>query len=262
MKTLLSLLFSVVLLQAGAQERFEGTIVYKMISDTKEPVVDDSELKVHFGKNAIRIGFGRNGYSPEDHYLLLDSGLIYETEASTKRYKRKILFAKGKKETLPATVKILSREISVVDLSEQGLTAFVTALRRGQVLIYPAKDLLYAVPEEYSSNIELSMIYNGRIVLGATLIDKPTHEYERRLDTMELRAVSITRREFPEGFFEVPKDYSPEADIAPIELQPTEIIVEEAVPPPPAVRIDPPILPVKTEKKGKKKTTRTKSPGK
>lgn len=66
MKLVFTLLLSVALLQVNAQQRFEGTIVYKVAA----PSEDTALLKLRFGKKALSINFERRGGGGKEQVLV------------------------------------------------------------------------------------------------------------------------------------------------------------------------------------------------
>ncbi len=96
--------------------------------------------------------------------------------------------------------------VTATHLSEKGIATLVSSISRGQVLIYPAPDLYYPIPEEYISNLAVSLVYDNKILLGITIIDRPQYE-DQKQDTILIRAESVLSAAQPATIFRIPEEF-------------------------------------------------------
>ncbi|MBO9634541.1 MAG: hypothetical protein J7578_15615 [Chitinophagaceae bacterium] len=256
MKKFFALLLVLSFAKVQAQQAFEGTIVYRLFENTYQSEKDTAALTVHFGKNKLKITYGRKGMGGiEDVLVHLESGKMYELDLEQKTFLAKRLFATAKVAGIGSRRTIAGHTAIATDLSEKGIAALVASMNRGQVLIWPATDLYYPIPPQYISNIALSMVYDNRIVLGLTIIDRPRNG-EASADTLRIEAVSVVPGSLPASHFEIPAGFSPAESVMAPPLQPVEpveittgtdpeIVQEIPVPMAPA----PKKVPAKTTKK-------------
>jgi hypothetical protein len=260
MKVLFALLLSVIFLQVNAQQRFEGRIVYRITAKQGAGRDDSSSLTVFFGKNKLRINYERAGLGSIGQVIVdLDSGRIHELDTGNRTFVTKGLF----KRVIPAEagshIKIAGYAVTATDFVGKGIATLVSSLNQGQVLIYPAPDLYYPIPEEYISDRSVSMVYDNKILLGITIIDRPRYE-DHQQDTIHIVAESVLPAVQPASIFSIPEDFSPEVQAvieppAPVEIEAVPDTV--TTPPPPMLSPEPVSAPAKTIKK---RSTTTKSP--
>ena len=253
MKLVFSFLFSFGFYQTYAQQKFEGTIVYKVAA----PDEDTATLKVQFGKNALSIDFQRRGPGGKEQVLVdLESGKTFELDMGMKTYAVKKMFSRTRPREAGSSGKIAGYDVTAIDLSEKGIAALVANMNRGQVLIYPSNDLYYPVPEQYISNIALSMVYDNKIILGLSLIDH-NGRVDGKMDTIRIMASSVVPEVFPENHFNIPEGFFTEQEAMmppppPVYIESGTDSVTYPVPPPPAW---PPVAPEKKNTKKKANTT-------
>lgn len=263
-------------LNVHAQQRFEGTIVYRAYEARGQNAKEDTDLSVEFGKPGIRLNVIKKGAPAESIILNMDSAAQYELNGSLDTYRKKDFQKKEKTAPLPASMDFLGYQADVIDVSENCNNKIFGSMGRGRIIAYPAKDLHYPVPEEYAGALEFSMLYKGKVLLGFTMINKSYYDGGdgERYDTFEVKAISITPGTIAASRFEVPKgltlavvpDYDATvADTVYAALDSTTdyladtavVIVDSAATP---VIVSPP--PVKNKPGGgvKKKPTTSKSP--
>lgn len=205
MKLLLSSLLTLSLLNVNAQKRFEGTIVYRAFDAKGTTAKEDTDLSVEFGKPGIRLNVIKNGKSSEAIILNIDSAAQYELDTNLETYRKKPFEKKEKTAPLPTSMDFLGYQADVVDVSENCNNKIFGSAGRGRIIAYPAKDLYYPIPDDYTPTLELTMLYKGKVLLGFTMINK-THWGEGELyDTFEVKAISITPGTIAASRFEVPK---------------------------------------------------------
>lgn len=274
MKIILSSLLALSLLNVNAQKRFEGTIVYRVYEGTGLKVKEETELSVEFGKPGIRLNVIQKGTAAESIIFNLDSAAQYDLDTRIDSYRKKAFEKKEKTPPLPTSRDFQGYQADVVDLSENSNAKIFGSSNRGRVIAYPAKDLLFPVPEEYAASMELSMLYKGKVLLGFTMISKVYADKGEKYDTVEVRAISITPGTIAASRFEVPKGltmvvvptYDDLVDSAVVYDAPAPYMVDSAV----EVMADTvaeaypvPAPPVKTQKPAsavKKKPATPKSP--
>jgi hypothetical protein len=223
------------------------------------PDEDTASLKLQFGKNALSIDFQRRGSGGMEQVLVdLESGKIYELNMGMKTYTVRNLFSRTRPREAGSSGRIAGYDVTAIDLSEKGIAALVANMNRGQVLIYPSNDLHYPVPEQYISNIALSMVYDNKIILGLSLIDH-NGRVDGKMDTIRIMASTVVPEVFPENHFNIPEGFFPEQQAMvppppPVYIESGADSVTYPVPPPPAWP------PVPEKKNTKKKTNTTKSP--
>lgn len=261
MKQLITLLLLAVVCKVQAQQPFEGTIVYRMESNTKPS--DTFSLTVKFGKKAIWIKYPKKGPGGADEVLVdLEAGKVFELEMGEKGYVSKNLFKKENLEQSVAVNQIAGHKVKTIDLSNKGISGLIAGMSRSQVLIYSSEDLYYPIPPAYNSNIALSMVYDNKILLGLTIIDRPPYEGAVN-DTLHLKAESVIQEVFAADAFKIPAGFAP-LETEPVQLPPpaAPVEIEKGIADeegPVVVEAPPiPLEPAPPIKSGKKKTTTTK----
>jgi len=196
------------------QKVFEGTIIYQLHSSDKN---EDAQLEVHFGKNAIKMKFTEKDNAEKEGVIVrLDSGKKYVLNTEEKTFRVKRLAQLVKHELNASNKKIAGYNTRPVDLTGNALLGMMGGLFRGAGTVFFVSDsLFYPIPEQYGSNIELLMIHQGRIVLGAeiktgsvSLFDDEDDE-NMEDDKMEITAsaISIKWENFNEHEFAIPADF-------------------------------------------------------
>jgi hypothetical protein len=216
MKYLLLFVWSIalVLSHANAQKPFEGIIVYKLHNSAEEK--QDAELTALFGKNSIRLRFKENeNYDKEEVLINLDSGKVFTLNSTEKTYRVKKLVSTDFSAADLSSKKIAGYETTAVDMSHQSIAG--SLFGGGKLVLYKANDLYFPVPEKYSTNPELVIVSQNKIVLGAVLkYNKKTLMYDENEDDDTLQdmpiitvdAISVKLMNLPTEDFIIPSDYA------------------------------------------------------
>jgi hypothetical protein len=215
MKYLLLIIWStaLVLSQANAQNAFEGIIVYKLHNSAEEN--QDAELTALFGKNSIRLRFReKENYDKEEILVNLDSGKIFTLNSIEKTYRVKKLVSTDFLAADLSSKKIAGYETTAIDVSQQSIAG--SLFGGGKLVLYTANELHFPVPEKYSTNPELVIVSQNKIVLGAVMKYSKGmfHEDESETDTLPempvitVDAISVKQMNLPSEDFTVPSDYA------------------------------------------------------
>lgn len=187
MKILLLFLTITASLSAVAQKNFQGTIVYRILSNE---MADNSEteLTVVFGVNKIRvsykdhIGTAKEKTDSEEILINLDSGKVFIINTDQK------IFHARRIPPTPALVtapKIIAGHSTTPVITSTSGSSLVNFLKNSRIVLYKSNDLFFSVPERFSFAPELLMISEGRIVLGAT-ISYSDRIFEKQFDDDEV----------------------------------------------------------------------------
>lgn len=252
--------FSVVLC---AQQPFEGIITYKLKGVNHIGDDSEAELKIYFGKNAIRLKFrDKEFYEKEEIVVRLDSGRSYTLNTQNSTYTSRGLFV-----VRPAPVKGSEKNIAgyktqaVESMALSPATVFGERFRANQLIAYTSPDLYFPVPDFLRINPEFIFIYDNHIALGVEARFNRLFEIDHNgsgpeftiLEAVEVNPMTLPTADFlipPPGYTEDFHFYDGMAPDSLAVLDTTVVIdtvmVEEVMPEPPP---PPPPPPVPAKKK-------------
>lgn len=271
MKYLLLFVCSIALIfsHANAQKPFEGIIVYKLHNSAEEK--QDAELTALFGKNSIRLRFKeKENYDKEEVLINLDSGKVFTLNSTEKTYRAKKLISADFKAVDMSAKTIAGYSTTAIDISQQSVAG--SLFGGGKLVLYKANDLYFPVPEKYSTNPELMIVSQNKIVLGAVMKYSskgifPTDEGETdtlpEMPVITVDAISVKLMNLPTEDFIVPADYAkysykdyPVVDSVAAMVDSAILVIDSLTtaepPPPPSAK-----APAKPKSKPVKSSTKT-----
>jgi hypothetical protein len=201
-------------LGAAAQKDFEGKVVYLMEADKDEK---KPELTVWFAPNKLKISFKENE-QPDNKYLLvwLDSGKIFTINTATQQYKTKLLKARQLGNFVSEKKNIMGYPTTSMLLeSNSPGTGLGGILSMNDIVYHVADQLTYAVPDRYTGNPELMMVYQNRVALGASiklssLLYGMEEDSEGKVANITATAILVTPMALAPAEFEIPTGYRPQ----------------------------------------------------
>jgi hypothetical protein len=203
-----------------SQKQFEGTIVYKLHAPDKKD--NDAYLTVLFGKDGIKMKFAEKDKSDKEELLIrVDSGKIFTLNTGEKTFTAKKLVQKKKVDLNLSDKKIAGYNTHAVDMSANAIMGMMGSMSMGgSAVFYISDSLLYPVPEKYTNNMELTLVQNGRIILGAELKfgryrpfgeedDEPENNQEEMNEkqSITVEAASVKWEAFDGNEFTIPVDF-------------------------------------------------------
>lgn len=203
-------------MNAFAQERFTGTIVYRVIVP---PIMADnqdsaSRLTVMFGANAMRITFQENKETDNEELLvLIDSGKVYALNMKGKTYSERTLMKTPDMGPLPPAKNILGYSATPHHLQYSSVQNRIFGDKGSNVSMFVADDLYYPIPEKYKHNNEFVLLYKDRIILEgkASLwfpFYGPYNDYAPENDLyISVSAISITKGQDNPDAYVLPPDF-------------------------------------------------------
>jgi len=217
-----SLITAITLFISGscfAQQRFEGTIVYKLHSEQEKK---DGKITIVFGSNAVKLKVEEMDAPDEnaDEVLIrFDSAKIYTIRTKEKNFwvKRLIENNPQEKEQVLQNKTIAGFSAKANGVSYDPLDNLLgTFFRNTSIILYVADSLFYPIPVKYSHNPEFSFVNKDRIVLGASFKGQPARmqyggEDEmtagKMEETLSAEAISVTRETINETAFLLPAGF-------------------------------------------------------
>lgn len=203
MKYIVSLCFFFYATASFAQKQFEGIITYKLHFDNES---SEPELKVYFGKNALRLIMKEKDRAEEQELLVnLDSGYLYTVNVSTKQYRVKKLTSNEPIAEGPAEKSIAGYKARATAISSYPIQQIIGLLGGANAQIYTSDELQYTIPARYAGNPELAMIADNKIILSITGRSKKYSEVNNPAFSGE--AVTVSSQVLPAANFILPEDY-------------------------------------------------------
>lgn len=256
------LLFASLLLAAclHAQTAFEGIITYKLKNFTENG--DDAELKVYFGKNALRLKFReKEFFNMEELVVRIDSGKTYTLNTTHKTYFGRPLFI-----AKPPVVRADEKTIAGYKTQSEERIAFSVStvlgdrFRASQLLSYTAPELFFPVPDSLRINPEFLVVHNNHIALRLEARFAKTFDIsDDRAESFTMEAVEVIPMTVPSADFMIPPaGYTEDRRFAADDymMDSLAVVVDTVVstevwsepPPPPPPRAAP--MPAKKKKNG------------
>ena len=212
--------FTVMVLSASlnAQQQFEGKIVYNLHASMDEKKNEpDAQLAAFFAPQKIKLTFRKGGQDdPEAIILNLADGKIYSLNSKTKRYTIKYM-----KENLvapPVAGKTyLGYKASAFQATDNGISNLLGGMfGNSEITFFSSDSLLFTVPEKYSRNPELVIIYKNHVVLGAEIklgsLTPGTDNAIMQENLITATAIEINPIAVSPAEFVVPTDYVNQKD--------------------------------------------------
>jgi len=248
-----------------AQTPFEGIITYKLKGVTDNGT--EAELKVYFGKNALRLKFReKEFFNKEELVVRLDSVKTYTLNTTTKTYFGRPLFiakspvVKAEERTI-AGYKTQAGERMAFSIS----SVLGERFRANQVVAYTAQDLYFPMPDSLLINPEVLVIHNNRVALRLEArFVKEFDIADFRSESFTMEAVEVIPMTVPSADFMIPPngytedlrfmagDYPEDSVVVMVDTVVTSEVMEEPPPPPPP----PAPIPPKKKKNGEKSPAR------
>jgi hypothetical protein len=208
---ILAILFS---LNTIAQERFNGTIVYRLsVPDMDNKADSSARLNVFFGPNAIKLTFFENKKSDNEEIIVsFDSAKIFMLDIPNKTYSTKDMIKTRKHQALPANKNILGYSATAKQILPNSPFNKMLGGAWGEITVYVSDQLNYYLPEEYAGNDEVVFIHNNKIVLEGQATITSTMGLDLSVDgmTFKLEAVSITPQKLDPAMFTIPEGFTKE----------------------------------------------------
>jgi hypothetical protein len=210
----MKLIFGVVLVffvtDTISQQVFEGSIIYQYHFPQAR---DAPKVKVLFGPNKIKIAFkGEEGYDRSYTLIDLDSGKIFTVNTDSKTFFASKLIATNSKHTsISKTIAGYQTSSVYLNGSPFGGGGMFGPGASNTVILFPASDLYYPIPEKFAGSPALVMIQNDHIVLSAEekfgeIIDgMPDSLYQRTMTKVE--AVKVVPQTLSMVEFSIPPDF-------------------------------------------------------
>lgn len=248
-----------------AQQPFEGIITYKLKGVDHIGEDMNAELKIYFGKNAIRLKFrDKEFYEKDEIVVRLDSGRSYTLNTENSTYTSRRLFVAQSERVKAKDKNIAGYKTQAVErMALSSSTVFGERFRANQLIAYTSPDLYFPVPDSLRINPEFVFIYDDHIALGVEALYNRVHEIGLtggRTESTIIEAVEVNPMTLPTADFLIPPaGYTEEPhyhfdDMAPDSLAflDTTLVVDtvmiEEVSPEPPLPAPPPPVPAKKKK--------------
>ena len=249
MKQLFSILITLLISTALiAQKNFEGTVTYRLHSNTGDK--PDAELRVLFGNRKLKLLFKeKDEYEKDALVVLLDSAAVYNVNFLEKKFKKTSLTLSSPSKK--PEKKLINGYTTTPFLPENtGINSLLGGmLGASSIVFYVADSLHYYIPEAFAGNKELLIIQQNRIVLGAEIqiispYNEPEDSNSKSTNIITAEAIDIRPMTIDENEFFIPADFVDSKNI------PDAGTVDSTV----VVAVDTVVATVPAKKAAKKKT--------
>jgi len=199
-----------------AQERFNGTIVYRLLLPAEDNMADSSaKLNVFFGPNAIKLTFVENKKTDNEEILVsFDSAKVFVMDFSKKTYSIKEMSKARENQPLPATKKILGYSSTPKQILTNSPFNKLLGGLSGEIIVFVADQLNYYIPDKYAGNDEVIFIHNNKIVLEgkATVTSAMGLGVPDEGMVFKFEAVSVTPQQLDPAIFTIPPGFTKETE--------------------------------------------------
>ncbi|MGZ5190648.1 MAG: hypothetical protein ACXWCZ_06475 [Flavisolibacter sp.] len=209
MKYIFSFTFILLIQNAIAQQPFQGTIVYSLKASSEKK---EAELTAMFGVNKIKIKMKEKDEYDKKYVIIdLDSGKVFNIDTEEKDYKVTKLSTEITESPSPKV--IAGYNTFPVQSNSSGPFGLIRQLMGGSITLYTSNDLIFPIDPKYSSNSDLIIVNNNKIVLGATIhVKSPFMTEDEDSDTAKkmvitAEAIRIDKTPIPKEEFLIPQDY-------------------------------------------------------
>lgn len=248
----------------NSQQVFEGSIIYQY----HVPQIKDApKVKVLFGPNKIKIEFKREeGYDRNYMLIDLDSEKIFTVNTDSKTFFASKLMATNSKQTsISKTIAGYVTSSVYLNGSPFGGGGMFGPGASNPVILFPASELYYPIPEKFAGSPALVMIQNNHIVLSAEeilggIFDEMPDSLQQKT-SIAVEAVKVVPQPLSIVEFSIPPDFK---KLSLQNIKESEVTLgtvyaldsSEKVLPPPQVKMK---SKSKTKPSSPKKTTPTKT---